>query len=453
MSKAIRDKDLQSVQEVRRLCEAAAEAQKSLARLSQEQTDRIVAAMAEASRRESQRLADLAVQETTYGNPHDKNLKNLFSAEMVYGYIKTLKTAGILREDPQNKVIEIGEPMGVVAAIIPTTNPTSTTIYKGLIALKARCAVVFSPHPSAVRCISETASVLAEAALGAGAPAGSIGCMTISTMEGTQELMRHPAVAVVLATGGAGLVRAAYSSGKPAYGVGPGNVPAFVERTADVPKAVRDIVAGKCFDNGTLCSAEQAVVVDEPVDPQVRDELKKNGAHFLTPEEVNQVAQVVVTPGYLVNPKIVGQTAPAIAQLAGVRVPPATRVLIGELEGVGKKYPLSIEKLSPVLAYYRVRDWKHGLDVCTQLLRFGGLGHTIVLHSRDDEVIRQMAMELPAFRIVVNSLASIGAVGYTTGIVPSMTLGCGGAGGNITSDNISPLHLINVKRVAYETRP
>jgi len=274
--------------------------------------------------------------------------------------------------------------------------------------------------------------------------------MTEVSLEGTQELMRARDTGVILATGGIGLVRAAYSSGKPAYGVGPGNVPAYIEKTADVPTAVRHVVEGKTFDNGTLCSSEQSVICDEAIKDQVVAELKKNGGYFLSEMETAAVSKVVVTPQRLANPEIVGKPAPYIAEKAGIKVPPDTRVLIAPLAGVGRDFPLSIEKLSPVLAFYVVKDWHEGCERVLQLLRYGGTGHTMAIHSKDDKVIREFALKKPVFRIVANTQSSMGATGYTTGLAPSMSLGCGAYAGNITSDNITPLHLINVKRLAYE---
>jgi acetaldehyde dehydrogenase (acetylating) len=307
-----------------------------------------------------------------------------------------------------------------------------------------------SPHPSAKNCIYETFRVLHGPAVKAGLPPDALSCMTEVTLEGTQELMKSRDTGVILATGGIGLVRAAYSSGKPAYGVGPGNVPAYIEKTADVPKAVRDIINGKTFDNGTLCSSEQSIVCDAAIKDQVIEEVKKNGGFFLDDAQAAAVARVVVTPQRLANPEIVGKPAVYIAKKAGLEVPPDTRVLVAPRAGVGRDHPLSIEKLSPVLAFYVVKDWHEGCERVLQLLRYGGTGHTMAIHSRDDAVIREFAFKKPVYRIVANSQSSMGATGYTTGLAPSMSLGCGAYAGNITSDNITPLHLINVKRLAYE---
>jgi acetaldehyde dehydrogenase (acetylating) len=444
------DADLRSIQEARALAARAKEAQKTLAGFSQEQVDKVVDAIAAAARPEAERLGRLAHEETGFGNVADKTRKNLFSAVDVHAYIRPLKTVGILREDTAARVVEIAEPMGVVAAVIPSTNPTSTAIYKALVSIKARNAIVMSPHPSARRCILETAQVMHKAAVAAGMPPDALSCMTEVSLEGTQELMRSRDTGVILATGGIGLVRAAYSSGRPAYGVGPGNVPVYVHSSADVKKAARDVIAGKTFDYGTLCSSEQSIVCDEAIRDQVVAEVKANGGYFLSESEAAAVARVVVTPQRLANPEIVGKPAPFIAEKAGIKVPAETRVLIAPLAGVGRDYPLSIEKLSPVLAFYVVKDWREGTERCLQLLRFGGTGHTMGIHSRDDAVIREIALREPVFRVVANTQTSMGATGYTTGLAPSMSLGCGAYAGNITSDNITPMHLINVKRLAYE---
>jgi acetaldehyde dehydrogenase (acetylating) len=445
------DKDLVSIQQARQSVERAAEAQRALAEFTQSQIDRVFAAMTEAALAEAERLAELAHRETGYGNVADKTIKNRFAALCVYEAFRDLKTVGIIRET--ETLIEMADPRGVVAAIIPSTNPTSTTIYKILIALKARNSIVLSPHPAAVECIAETARVLRDAAVAEGVPADAIGWLTVATLEGTQELMKHRLTAIILATGGLGLVRAAYSSGKPAFGVGPGNVPAYIERSANVTKAVADIITGKCFDNGTICSSEQAIITDRALDGAVREELTRHGAYWLSPEEIRALEPLVITPTHTVNPAVVGRPAWRIAEMAGFSVPPTTRVLVAELQGVGKDYPLSLEKLSPILAYYTVPDWRAAADLCQAILRFGGTGHTLAIHSQDRRVVREFALRQPAARIVVNTPAPHGSVGLTTDLPPSMTLGCGSWGGNITSDNISPLHLLDIKRVAFETKP
>jgi acetaldehyde dehydrogenase (acetylating) len=449
---AASDQDALSIQQARLLAARAAEAQRRLAEFSQEQVDAVVAAMAAAAAAEAGRLAQLAHDETGFGNVEDKTAKNLFAAVDVHRYIRPLRTVGVLREDPALRLVEIAEPMGVVAAIIPSTNPTSTTIFKALIAVKARNACVMSPHPSARRSVLEATRVLRGAAVAAGLPEDALSCLTEVSLAGTQELMRCRDTGVILATGGIGLVRAAYSSGKPAYGVGPGNVPAYIERSADVPRAVAHVIAGKTFDYGTLCSSEQALICDEEIREQVVEEVKRNGGYFVGDAEVGALGQVVVTPERLANPEIVGKPATFIAAKAGITVPPGTRVLLAPLAGVGREYPLSIEKLSPVLAFYVVKDWHEGCERVLELLRYGGTGHTLAIHSRNDVVIREFALKKPVFRIIANTQASMGATGQTTGLSPSLSLGCGAWAGNITSDNITPLHLIHVKRLAYELR-
>ena len=435
------------------LARAARQAQQEIEQFDQAQVDSIVEAMAAAGLRESDRLAAMAHEETGFGNIPDKVLKNNFVLQDVVAATRGMRTVGVLREDRQTGVLEIAEPVGVVAGIIPTTNPTSTAMFKCLIAVKARCGIVLSPHPAAKGCIQESARLMHDAAVQAGAPRGLIGCMNVVSMEGTRELMNGRDTDLILATGGVGLVKAAYSAGKPAYGVGPGNVPAYIERSADVGKAVRDIIAGTTFDNGTLCSSEQAIVCDRAISTQVEAEVKANGGHFLSAEECARLAAVLITDELMVDPRLVGRSAEAIAETAGIDVPAGTRVLVCPLDGVGKEYPLSREKLSPVLAYYVVEDWHEGCERCMQLLRFGGLGHTLAIHSQDRDVILEFGLRKPAHRVLVNTVSALGAVGYTTSLFPSMTLGCGSWGNNITSDNIGPQHLLNVKRLAYETRP
>src|SRR3954469_17963513 len=447
------DRDLASIAEARALARRAKAAAPALAEFSQEQIAAIVNTRAAAVTPHAEALARLAQEETGYGVVADKIQKNLFSSETIYNFIRPMKTVGVIRRLEDRKVIEIAEPFGVVAAIVPSTNPTSTAIYKILIALKARCPIVISPHPSAARCITRVAEVMQEAARRAGAPDGAINWMTTVTLEGTQELMKARETAVILATGGMGLVRAAYSAGKPAYGVGPGNAPAFIERSADIVKAVRDVVTGKTFDNGVLCSSENSVVVDAPVVDEVKREFVKNGGYFLSAAEMDAVGKVLLGPNRLPNPSLVGRPATVIAKAAGITVPADTRVLIAELTGVGRDYPLSVEKLSPVLSFYIARDWKDGCERCKEILRYGGMGHTMSIHSRNEQVILEFGLKKPAGRIVVHTPTTHGSVGLTTGLDPAMTLGCGGWGGNITSDNISPKHLLNIKRVAYETRP
>ncbi|HSP07026.1 MAG TPA: aldehyde dehydrogenase family protein [Acidobacteriota bacterium] len=446
------DKDLLSRQQARQLAQKAKDASEILATFSQSQIDAVIDAIAQAADREAETLARMAHEETGYGRISDKVIKNHLASRQVYRFIRPLKTVGVIDEDKERKILMIAEPVGVVAAILPSTNPTSTAIYKTLISVKGRNAIVLSPHPAAKKCICHAADVMAKAAVAAGAPEGTISCLTDVSSEGTQELMRDRNVNVILATGGMGIVRLAYSCGKPAFGVGPGNVPSFIERSANVAKGVSDTLTGKTFDLGVLCSSEQALIYESPIRDQVMAELQRWKVHMLSDQEMEALARVMVTPTFGINPKIVGRPAHYIAQQAGFNVPPETTALIAPLKGVGKEYPLSIEKLSPVLALYEVPDFNSGIETAIKLLRFGGMGHTMSFHSTNRDLIVQAGLRVPVFRLVINSPSTHGSVGLTTGLDPAMTLGCGAVGGNITSDNISPFHLINIKRVAFEIR-
>ncbi len=445
------DKDLVSVQQARDLVDAAHKAQTELARFDQAKIDRICETMSKVALRDAARLGAMAVEETGFGIPDDKREKNRFAAEDVWNYFRGMRTVGVVSESKD--VVEIASPRGVVAGIIPSTNPTSTAIFKILIAIKSRNAIVLSPHPSAAKCINETVRVMREAGEKEGLPAGAIACMTTATIEGTEALMKHKQTAVILATGGIGLVRAAYSSGKPAFGVGPGNVPVFIERTADVAKAVQDILTSKTFDNGTICASEQAVVCDAPIEQAVREQFKAQGAYFLSSAEAEQLGKVVATPQRHLNPAIVGKSVEVIAKLAGLSVPPGTRCLMADVAGVGRDYPLSMEKLSPILAFYVADGVTRGAERSYEILKYGGMGHTAGVHTRSREVAVRFGSEMPASRITVNTPTTHGAIGFSTALPPSMTLGCGSWGGNVTSDNVSPLHLMDIKRVAFETRP
>lgn len=445
------DNDLLSVQQARDLVDGAHQAQVQLARFDQARVDRICETMSKVALREAARLGAMAVEETGFGIPDDKREKNRFAAEDVWNYFRGLRTVGVVSESKD--VVEIASPRGVVAGIIPSTNPTSTAIFKILIAIKSRNAIVLSPHPSAAKCINETVRVMREAGEKEGLPAGAISCMTTATIAGTEALMKHKHTAVILATGGIGLVRAAYSSGKPAFGVGPGNVPVFIERTADVAKAVQDILTSKTFDNGTICASEQAVVCDAPIEQAVREQFKAQGAYFLSSAEADQLGKVVATPERHLNAAIVGKSVEVIANLAGLTVPPGTRCLMADVAGVGRDYPLSMEKLSPILAFYVVDGVTRGAERSYEILKYGGMGHTAGVHTRSREVAVRFGAEMPASRITVNTPTTHGAIGFSTALPPSMTLGCGSWGGNVTSDNVSPLHLMDIKRVAFETKP
>jgi acetaldehyde dehydrogenase (acetylating) len=422
-----------------------------VAKLDQQKINGICDAMSRVALAESARLGKMASEETGFGKAEDKKEKNRFAAEDVWNYFRDLKTVGVVNET--ESIVEIASPRGVVAAIIPSTNPTSTAIYKIIISIKSRNTIVLSPHPAAAGCIAETTRVMRDAAINAGLPADAIICLTTSTIEGTEALMKHRNTAVILATGGTGLVRAAYSSGKPAFGVGPGNVPVFIERSALVEKAVADILTGTCFDNGTICASEQSVVVDAPIEAQVRDQFRDQGGHFLNESEADAVAKVLLTPQKTLNAGIVGKSAEFIADLAGITIPDGTRCLLADCAGVGRDYPWSIEKLSPTLAFFVVDGVEAGASRCQEILHFGGMGHTAGMHTQDRTAAVTYGQQMPAARVIINSPTTHGAIGFSTDLPPSMTLGCGSWGGNVTSDNISPMHLMDIKRVAFETKP
>lgn len=447
------DKDLASMQEARDLVAAARAAWETWRHASQEEVDRVCAAMAEAGFQASERLGRLAQEETGYGVALHKKLKNEFGSRLVWESIRDLKTVGVIRRDEARRLVEIAWPMGVVAALIPSTNPTSTTFFKALIAIKARNAIVFSPHPSARRCTYEAAQTMALAAENAGAPKGLISCIQQVSLPGTQELMTHRETAIILATGGAPMVRAAHSTGKPAYGVGPGNVPVYVDRSADLEKAARYIVASKAFDHSTICATEQAVIADAPIAARLADLMRAEGAYFCDPQQTEALRRTVFNPDGSLNTKVVGKSAEVVAEVAGFRVPVGTRILVTPLTKIGRDEPLSHEKMTTVLAWYTADGWEQGCEMSIAVIETGGLGHTQIIYAADEKVILAFGMEKPVFRILVNTMGTLGAIGLTTGVMPSLTLGPGGLGGAITSDNISALHLINIKRLAYETLP
>ncbi|HQZ98209.1 MAG TPA: aldehyde dehydrogenase family protein [Pyrinomonadaceae bacterium] len=445
------DKDLIAQQEARDAVEAASFAFSSVSKLDQASIDAICDAMSQAALANAERLGKLANEETGFGKAEDKREKNRFAAQDVWNYFRDLRTVGVVRET--KSIVEIASPRGVVAAIIPSTNPTSTAIYKIIISIKSRNTIVLSPHPSAVGCITETARIMRDAAIKLGLPGDAIICLSNSTIEGTETLMKHKKTAVILATGGTGLVRAAYSSGKPAFGVGPGNVPVFIERSANVEKAVSDILLSTCFDNGTICASEQSVLVDAPLETAVREQFKRQGGHFLNSSEADAVGKILLTPQRTLNAAIVGKSAAFIANLAGISIPEGTRCLIADCGGVGRDFPWSVEKLSPTLAFFVVDGVEQGAAKCNEILQFGGMGHTAGIHTQDREAAINYGQKMPAGRTIVNSPTTHGAIGFSTDLSPSMTLGCGSWGGNVTSDNISPIHLMDIKRVAFETKP
>lgn len=443
------DKDLISIQEVRNLVGKAKEAQRKFSSFDQEKIDEIVKAVAKAASKEAESLAKFAKKETGFGKWEDKVAKNKLASDKLYEYIKDMKTIGVLNEDSEKKIVEIGTPVGVIAGLIPSTNPTSTTIYKALIALKSGNAIVFSPHPSAVGCISKTVEILNRAAISNGAPHGLISCMEHLTIEGTDELMKHDDVSLILATGGSAMVKAAYSSGTPALGVGPGNVPAYIERSADIELAVKRIFASKTFDNGTICASEQSIVTERIIEDKVKEEIKRQGGYFLEGEKLAKVVKVMERPNGGMNPKIVGKSAEEIADMVGIEIPKGTRILLCEEKGVGKEYPFSKEKLTGLLGFYVVEDWEEACELCFKLLENGGLGHSLSIHSNDENIIREFGLKKPVSRILVNTPSSQGAVGITTNLAPALTLGCGAIGGSASSDNITPMNLINIRRMAY----
>ncbi len=446
------DPDLRSAQQARDLLRQAHAAQKRFATTEQDAVDRIVEAMCEAGAGQAERLGRLAFEETGFGRPESKREKNLFATRTLGERMRGMRTAGIIEKSSDGAVWKVATPMGVVAALVPSTNPTATAMYKAVIAAKARCGIVMSPHPRAQGCTGEALRVVAEAAVGAGAPEGLFGCLTEGTLAGTDALLEHEYADVILATGGAAMVRAAYSKGKPAYGVGSGNVPVWVDRSADLAKAAADILTGTAFDWGTLCSTERSVVADLPVRDRLKDELQQRGGHFCSPGEADKLRRTVA-PGGRLNVETVGQSPRRIAELAGFAVPATATALLAEVEAVGPEEPLSMETLSPILSFYTADGWQAGCERCIEVLRFGGIGHTLAVHARSERVIERFALEKPSMRIVVNTVAALGSVGMTTALFPAMTLGPGTLGGSITSDNISPLHLLNVKRVAFETAP
>jgi acetaldehyde dehydrogenase (acetylating) len=447
------DHDLQSIQEARTLAVAAREAQRRFATASQAEVDRICAAMAEAAAAAAERLGRMASEETGYGVPEHKTLKNVLSSRLLWDSIKNIPTVGVIRHDAQRKLYDIAWPMGVVAALTPSTNPTSTAMFKILISVKARNAIVVAPHPAAVKCCLETARLMAEAGERAGMPKGLVSCMSRVSLPGTQELMRHRYVALILATGGSDMVRAAHSVGKPAYGVGPGNVPVYVDRSADLRRAAKYIVASKAFDHSVICATEQAVVADRPIAGQLAELMQAEGAYFVDEAQKQALGALLFSAGHLINPKAVGKSPQQLAQMCGITVPASARILVARLNSVGRDEPLSGEKLTTVLGWYECDGWEAGCERSIELIHFGGRGHSLVIHAQDDNVVMRFGLEKPVFRIVVNTLGTLGTTGMTTGVMPSMTLGSGGVGGSITGDNITVHHMYNTKRLAYELHP
>ncbi len=447
------DKDLQSVQEVRNLIAAAKQAHKALARMDQGQIDKIVAAVSRAGAEHAKRLGDMAVEETGFGIKADKEIKNKFAAVTLYDAIENEKTVGILAEDREHKTIDIGVGVGIVAGLVPSTNPTSTVIYKTMICLKAGNPIIFSPHPSAVNCIMETVNIVRRAAESAGAPAGCVSCISTPTLDATNALMKHRDTRLILATGGGAMVKAAYSSGTPAIGVGAGNGPAYIHRTANVALAVKRILDSKTFDNGTICASEQSIIVTREMEGAVTAELKAQGAYLLSDAEHRRLSGFILRPNGTMNPAIVGKSVQTVAKLAGLEgIPSSTRVLVARETGVGKGYPYSNEKLGLILAYYVESDEEAVLHRCVEILEWEGAGHTFSIHAEDEGVVRRFAQLVPASRVLVNTPSALGGIGATTCLFPALTLGCGAVGGSSSSNNIGPLDLINIKRVAWGVR-
>ncbi|MDQ7822234.1 MAG: bifunctional acetaldehyde-CoA/alcohol dehydrogenase [Candidatus Eremiobacteraeota bacterium] len=417
---------------------------------SQEDVDRIVYAAARAGAHHRIELARMAVEETGMGVFEDKVIKNLFATENVYHDIRDIKTVGLIHDCAETGIMEFAEPLGVILAITPVTNPTSTCMFKILLALKTRNTIIISPARNAMKCTNEAARILYEAALEAGAPDYCVRWVENPSREVTHALMSHPDVAVVLATGGTGLVHAAYGSGKPAIGVGPGNVPVFIEKTADLDQAINDIVLSKTFDNGMICASEQSLIVEASIKDKVEEKLRAMGAYFLSREETEKLQNIVIDPQKMtMNPKVVGQKAAHIAEMAGIKVPQDTRLLIAPLDGVGDGYPLSREKLCPLLGFYTVQSLDEGVNLCTDLTHLGGLGHTASIFSKDPEAIREFGETINAGRVIVNAPSSHGGIGDIYNCLhPSLTLGCGAGGRNITTDNVTVTHLLNIKRIS-----
>ena len=443
------DKDLAARQEARLLCRQAQKAQTQLRTMSQSQLDAITESIAAAFQKSAAELAELAVRETGFGNVADKTTKNNFASKTVLDAIRDMKTVGILNRHSDKNLWEVGVPVGVIAAIVPSTNPTSTICYKALISLKSGNAIVFSPHPKALECSLRAAKIVEQAAVSAGAPVGSIGCLSLASMAGCQELMTAPEVSMILATGGPAMVRSAYSSGKPAIGVGAGNGPAYIHHSADIGHALDCIARSKSFDNGTVCASEQSIIVEQAMEDTVRREAQSRGFYFMDKEEAGTLAKLLFRPNGTLNPEIVGKEASVLARMAGFSVPCSTKILVAREQEAGPTRPYSMEKLCPVLAFFVMPDEQSVLDKAIEVLTHEGSGHTFAIHCADQAVIQRFALQIPVSRFLVNTPAALGGIGATTGLFPALTLGCGAVGGSSSSNNISPLDLINIRRVAW----
>ncbi|MDR0404334.1 MAG: bifunctional acetaldehyde-CoA/alcohol dehydrogenase [Oscillospiraceae bacterium] len=446
-------KDLGIQTAINTLVENAQRTLEAYMNFDQTEVDNIVRSMSYAAMDHSARLAKLALEETSRGVLEDKILKNMYSSEYVFDSMRDAKTVGIINENTLDGYIDIAEPMGVIAGVTPVTNPTSTTIFKSLICAKTRNPIIFAFHPGSQRCCVKTAQILLEAATKYGAPKGCISWIATPSIEATSFLMNHEGISLILATGGTGLVKAAYSSGKPALGVGPGNVPCYIEKSANLERACTDIVISKTFDNGMICASEQAVIVDEDIAEEFEKNMREKGCYFLNSREIDAISDLVISKeSNTANPDIVGKTASFIATRAGVFAPSNTKILIARLNGIGSAYPLSREKLSPVLAYYVAKGPREAFTLAEGILKMHGLGHSAVIHSENEKIIREYGLRVKAGRIILNSPSSQGAIGgmYNTN-VPSLTLGCGSYGRNSTLSNVSYVNLINKKRI-YKRR-
>lgn len=442
------DKDLRSIQEARNLAKAGHQAAIEMSTFTQEKVDDILKAMSLAGEKHAVELAQMAVEDTGFGNVPDKTYKNHAAATLLYEQIKDEKTVGIINKDDTLKTMDVAEPVGLVMGIVPSTNPTSTVIFKSMIALKSRNAIVFAPHPAAAKCTFRAAEIMNEAAKAAGAPDNIITCVSTPTMGSTNELMHSKEVSLIIATGGPGMVKAAYSSGKPAIGVGAGNSPSYIERSADVKEAVSKIIASKSFDYGTICASEQSIIAEKCNEEQIVHELKAQGGYFMNEDETNAVCKLLFkNGGHAMDAKFVGRSPQVISKAAGFSVPEDAKILIGRQSGVGEGNPLSYEKLTTVLAFYVVEDWQEACQLSIQLLQ-NGIGHTMNLHTNREDIVLKFAAK-PASRILVNTGGSQGGTGISTGLPISFTLGCGTFGGSSVSENVSPKHLLNIKKVAF----
>ena len=441
------DKDLQAKQEARTLAKQAEAAQREVFAFPQEKLDAIVKAVAKAFAAAAAELAQMAVEETGFGNVNDKITKNQFASRRVLEAIEPMKCVGILKEEPG--LWEVGVPVGVIAAIVPSTNPTSTVGYKSMIALKAGNAIIFSPHPKAISCTLRAAEIVAKAAESAGAPKGAVSCLTIPSLDGCRELMGAEQVKLILATGGPAMVKAAYSSGKPAIGVGAGNGPAYLHPSCDLRDALEKILLSKTFDNGTVCASEQSIIVEASMEAKVREQAASMGYYFMNDQEAKALGAILFRPNGALNPEIVGKSALFLAEKAGFTVPQSTKILVAKERDAGKEYPYSHEKLCPVLGWFVVENEEAAKNLAMKVLRHEGVGHTFSIHAKDTEVIRRFCREIPVSRFLVNVPAAQGGIGAATKLFPALTLGCGAVGGSSSSENISPMHLVNIRKVAW----